>query len=152
MQDFSRLSGRACYLAFRQIGDILPAAVQPSERWQMGEIELLAYIIRWRDEFSADVRVLKIDADIFVRPSSIRILLSLLLREGYLKNDDNDEVVLEMELNRATLQGRVDVSDSLGRYYYLEENEKIADEAGLASLSAYIQQAADELCVGGSSK
>ena len=118
----------------------------------MGEIELLAHIIKWRDEFSVDVRVLKIDADIFVRPSSIRILLSLLLREGYLKNSDNDEVVLEMELNRATLQGRADVSDSLGRYYYLEENAKIADEAGLASLSAYIQQAADELCVGGPSK
>lgn len=118
----------------------------------MGEIELLVHIIKWRDEFSVDVRVLKIDADIFVRPSSIRILLSLLLREGYLKNSDNDEVVLEMELNRATLQGRVDVSDSLGWYYYLEENEKITDEAGLASLSAYIQQAADELCVGGSSK
>ena len=118
----------------------------------MGEIELLAYIIKWRDELSADVRVLKIDADIFVRPSSIRILLSLLLREGYLKNDDTDEVVLEMELNRATLQGRVDVSDSLGRYYYLEENEKIGDEAGLASLKTYIQQAANALCVGGSSK
>ena len=118
----------------------------------MGEIELLAHIIKWRDEFSADVRVLKSDADIFVRPRAIRILLSLLLREGYLKNDDNGEVVLEMELNRATLQGRVDISDSLGRYYYLEENEKITDEAGLASLSAYIQQAADELCVGGSSK
>ena len=118
----------------------------------MGEIELLAHIIKWRDEFSVDVRVLKIDADIFVRPSSIRILLSLLLRKGYLKNDDNDEVVLEIELNRATLQGRVDVSDSLGRYYYLEENEKIADEACLASLSAYIQQAANALCVGGSSK
>ena len=83
--------------------------------------------------------------------SCARILLSLLLKEGYLKNSDNDEVVLEMELNRATLQGRVDVSDSLGRYYYLEENAKIADEAGLVSLSAYIQQAADELCVGGSS-
>ena len=52
----------------------------------MGEIELLAYIIKWRDEFSADIRVLKIDADIFVRPHAIRILLSLLLREGYLKN------------------------------------------------------------------
>ena len=118
----------------------------------MSEIELLAHIIKWRDELSADVRVLKSDADIFVRPCEIRILFSLLLREGYLKNDDNDEVVLEMELNRATLQGRVDVSDSLGRYYYLEENEKVADEAGLASLSACIQQAADELCVGGSSK
>ena len=118
----------------------------------MGEIELLAYIIKWRDEFSADVQVLKSDADIFVRPSAIRILLSLLLREGYLKNDDNDEVVLEMELNRATLQGRVDVSDSLGRYYYLEENEKIADEACLTPLKTYIQQAANELCVGGSSK
>ncbi|OAM22511.1 hypothetical protein A7P89_04965 [Eikenella corrodens] len=118
----------------------------------MSEIELLAHIIKWRDELSADVRVLKIDADIFVRPSEIRILLSLLLREGYLKNSDNDEVVLEMELNRAILQGRVDISDSLGRYYYLEENEKVADEASLASLSAYIQQAADELCVGGSSK
>ena len=118
----------------------------------MGEIELLAYIIKWRDEFSADVRVLKIDADIFVRPCAIRILLSLLLREGYLKNSDNDEVVLEMELNRATLQGRVDVSDSLGRYYYLEENEKIADEACLTPLKTYIQQAANELCVGGSSK
>lgn len=118
----------------------------------MSEIELLAHIIKWRDELSADVRVLKIDADIFVRPCAIRILLSLLLREGYLKNSDNDEVVLEMELNRATLQGRADVSDSLGRYYYLEENEKITDEAGLASLSAYIQQAADELCVGGLSK
>jgi len=82
----------------------------------MSEIELLAHIIKWRDELSADVRVMKIDADIFVRPSAIRILLSLLLREGYLKNSDNDEVVLEM-----------------------------------ASLSAYIQQAADELCVGGSS-
>ena len=35
---------------------------------------------------------------------------------------------------------------------YLEENEKIADEACLASLSAYIQQAANALCVGGSSK
>ncbi|WP_196761672.1 hypothetical protein [Eikenella corrodens] len=113
---------------------------------------MLAHIIKWRDELSADVRVLKIDADIFVRPSEIRILLSLLLREGYLKNSDNDEVVLEMELNRAILQGRVDISDSLGRYYYLEENEKVADEASLASLSAYIQQAADELCVGGSSK
>ena len=118
----------------------------------MGEIELLAHIIKWRDELSADIRVLKSDVDIFVRPRAIRILLSLLLREGYLKNSDNDEVVLEMELNRATLQGRVDVSDSLGRYYYLEENAKIADEACLASLSAYIQQAADELCVGGSSK
>ena len=118
----------------------------------MGETELLARIIKWRDELSADVRVLKIDADIFVRPSEIRILLSLLLREGYLKNSDNDEVVLEMELNRATLQGRADVSDSLGRYYYLEENAKIADEACLVSLSVYIQQAADELCVGGSSK
>lgn len=118
----------------------------------MGEIELLVHIIKWRDELSADVRVLKSDADIFVRPHSIRILLSLLLREGYLKNSDNDEVVLEMELNRATLQGRADVSDSLGRYYYLEENAKIADEAGLASLSAYVQQAADELCVGGSLK
>ena len=118
----------------------------------MSEIELLAHIIKWRDELSADVRVLKSDADIFVRPSEIRILLSLLLREGYLKNSDNDEVVLEMELNRATLQGRVDISDSLGRYYYLEENEKITDEAGLVSLSAYIQQAADELCVGGLSK
>ena len=118
----------------------------------MGETELLAHIIKWRDELSADVRVMKIDADIFVRPRAIRILLSLLLREGYLKNSDNDEVVLEMELNRATLQGRVDVSDSLERYYYLEENEKITDEAGLASLSAYIQQAADELCVGGLSK
>ena len=117
----------------------------------MSEIELLAHIIKWRDELSADVQVLKSDADIFVRLCAIRILLSLLLREGYLKNDDNDEVVLEMELNRATLQGRVDVSDSLGRYYYLEENAKIADEAGLVSLSAYIQQAADELCVGGSS-
>lgn len=117
----------------------------------MGEIELLAHIIKWRDELSADIRVLKSDVDIFVRPRAIRILLSLLLREGYLKNSDNDEVVLEMELNRATLQGRVDVSDSLGRYYYLEENAKIADEACLASLSAYIQQAADELCVGGSS-
>ena len=114
----------------------------------MGEIELLAHIIKWRDEFSADVRVLKSDVDIFVRPSAIRILLSLLLREGYLKNSDNDE----MELNRVTLQGRVDVSDSLGRYYYLEENEKIADEACLASLKTYIQQAANELCVGGSSK
>lgn len=139
-------------MAFGRIGDILPAAVQPSEGWQMGEIELLAHIIKWRDEFSVDVRVLKIDADIFVRPSSIRILLSLLLREGYLKNSDNDEVVLEMELNRATLQGRVDVSDSLGRYYYLEENEKVADEACLASLKTYIQQAANELCVDGSSK
>lgn len=118
----------------------------------MSEIELLAHIIKWRDELSADVRVLKSDADIFMRPSEIRILLSLLLREGYLKNDDNDEVVLEMELNRATLQGRVDISDSLGRYYYLEENAKIADEACLASLSVYIQQAADELCVGGLSK
>lgn len=118
----------------------------------MSEIELLAHIIKWRDELSADIRVLKIDADIFVRPRVIRILLSLLLREGYLKNSDNDEVVLEMELNRATLQGRVDVSDSLGQYYYLEENEKIVDEAGLASLSVYIQQAANELCVGGSSK
>ena len=88
----------------------------------MGEIELLAHIIKWRDEFSADVRVLKSDADIFVRPRAIRILLSLLLREGYLKNDDNGEVVLEMELNRATLQGRVDISDSLGRYYYSELN------------------------------
>ncbi|WP_156497489.1 MULTISPECIES: hypothetical protein [unclassified Eikenella] len=126
--------------------------MQLSEGWQMSEIELLAHIIKWRDELSADVRVLKSDADIFVRPSVIRILLSLLLREGYLKNSDNDEVVLEMELNRATLQSRVDVSDSLGRYYYLEENAKIADEAGLASLSVYIQQAADELCVGGSSK
>ncbi|OAM32096.1 hypothetical protein A7P96_03675 [Eikenella sp. NML03-A-027] len=118
----------------------------------MGEIELLAHIIRWHDELSADIRVLKTDADIFVRPRAIRILLSLLLREGYLKNDDNDEVVLEMELNQPTLQGRVGVSDSLGRYYYLEENEKIADEAGLASLSVYIQQVANELCVGGSSK
>lgn len=117
----------------------------------MSETELLAHLIKWRDELSADVWVLKIDADIFVRPSEIRILLSLLLRAGYLKNSDNDEVVLEMELNRATLQGRVDVSDSLGQYYYLEENAKIADEAGLAPLSAYIQQAADELCVGGSS-
>ncbi|AZR59723.1 hypothetical protein [Eikenella corrodens] len=88
----------------------------------MGEIELLAHIIKWRDEFSADVRVLKIDADIFVRLSSIRILLSLLLRKGYLKNVGNDEVVLEMELSRATLQCRVDVSDSLGRYYYSELN------------------------------
>jgi hypothetical protein len=146
------LPGWAWHLAFGRIGDILPAAVQPSEGWQMSEIELLVHIIKWRDELSADVRVLKSDADIFVRPRAIRILLSLLLREGYLKNDDNDEVVLEMELNRATLQGRVDVSDSLGRYYYLEENARIADEAGLASLSAYIQQAADELCVGGSSK
>ena len=146
------MPGWAWHLAFGRIGDILPVAVQPSEGWQMSEIELLAHIIKWRDELSADVRVLKIDADIFVRPCAIRILLSLLLREGYLKNSDNDEVVLEMELNRATLQGRVDVSDSLGRYYYLEENEKITDEAGLASLSAYIQQAADELCVGGLSK
>ena len=118
----------------------------------MGETELLARIIKWRDELSADIRVLKIDADIFVRPHAIRILLSLLLRAGYLRNSDNDEVVLEMELNRATLQGRVDVSDSLGRYYYLEENEKIADEACLASLKKYIQQAANELCVGGLSK
>ena len=118
----------------------------------MGETELLARIIKWRDELSADVRVMKIDADIFVRPHAIRILLSLLLRKGYLKNDDNDEVVLEMELNRATLQGRVDVSDSLGRYYYLEENEKIADEVCLTSLKTYIQQAANELCVGGPSK
>jgi len=146
------MPGWAWHLAFGRIGDILPAAVQPSEGGQMSEIELLAHIIKWRDELSADVRVLKSDADIFVRPCAIRILLSLLLREGYLKNSDNDEVVLEMELNRATLQGRVDVSDSLGRYYYLEENAKIADEAGLASLSVYIQQAADELCVGGSSK
>ena len=118
----------------------------------MGETELLVRIIKWRDELSADIRVLKIDADIFVRPHAIRILLSLLLRAGYLRNSDNDEVVLEMELNRATLQGRVDVSDSLGRYYYLEENEKIADEACLASLKTYIQQAANELCVGGLSK
>ena len=118
----------------------------------MGEIELLVHIIRWRDEFSADVRVLMIDADIFERPSSIRILLSLLLRKGYLKNDGNDEVVLEMELNRATLQGRVDVSDSLGRYYYLEESGKIADEACVTPLKTYSQQAANALCVGGSSK
>jgi len=146
------LPGWAGHLAFGRIGDILTAVVQPSEEWQMGEIELLAHIIKWRNEFSADIRVLKSDADIFVRPHSIRILLSLLLREGYLKNSDNDEVVLEMELNRATLQGRADVSDSLGRYYYLEENAKIADEACLVSLSVYIQQAADELCVGGPSK
>ncbi|WP_314253342.1 hypothetical protein ACF3NW_05655 [Eikenella halliae] len=88
----------------------------------MGEIELSVHLIKWRDELSADVRVLKSDADIFVRPRAIRILLSLLLREGYLKNGGNDEVVLEMELNRATLQGRVDVSDLLGRYYYSELN------------------------------
>ncbi|OAM26839.1 MULTISPECIES: hypothetical protein [Eikenella] len=112
----------------------------------MNELALLGQIIKWRDELSADFRVLKIDADIFVRPSAVRILLSLLLRPGYLKNDDNDEVVLEMELHRLALQGRVDVSDSLGRYYYLQENEKIADEACLASLKDYIQQAVDDLC------
>ena len=56
----------------------------------MGETELLVHIIKWRDELSADVRVLKSDADIFVRPCVIRILLSLLLRAGYLKNSPSN--------------------------------------------------------------
>jgi len=33
-----------------------------------------------------------------------------------------------------TLQGRVDISDSLGRYYYLEENAKIKGDAATALL------------------
>lgn len=78
-------------------------------------------LINIRDKRSSDIKIPKLDLDIFIRKTHIRIILSFLIDENYVLDQENDEVALEINIDRKNLNGDIDISDSLGNFFLKEK-------------------------------
>ena len=79
----------------------------------------IEHFTKIRDTQALNDKILKADLDIYLKQSSLRIVLSLLLKENILIYDDNDEIVLELFINRENSKGMVDLS-WLKRIFFLQ--------------------------------
>ena len=84
--------------------------------------KIIEHFTKLRETQASNDKILKADLDIYLKQSSLRIVFSLLLKENILIYDDNDEIVLELFINRENSKGMVDISDSRG-YYYVKDKE-----------------------------
>ena len=88
----------------------------------------IEHFTKIRDTQALNDKILKADLDIYLKQSSLRIVLSLLLKENILIYDDNDEIVLELFINRENSKGMVDISDSRGYSFFKDKEIKICHE------------------------
>ena len=82
----------------------------------------IEHYAKLRETQASNDKILKADLDIYLKQSSLRIVFSLLLKENILIYDDNDEIVLELFINRENSKGMVDISDSKG-YSFSKDKE-----------------------------
>ncbi|MDO4877852.1 MAG: hypothetical protein Q3966_00970 [Neisseria sp.] len=90
--------------------------------------EIIEYFIKLRDGQATNDKVCKAGLDISLKQSKLGIVFSLLLKENILMQDDNDEIVLELIINRQDLTGRSEIYDSKGNYYLKDADVNICDE------------------------
>ena len=90
--------------------------------------QIILFFIKLRDTQTLNEKIIKSDLDIFLRQSKVKIILSLLLKENILISDDNDEIVLELVIDRKTSTNTIDVTDSKGSYYLKEINANIHEK------------------------
>ncbi|MGF6147826.1 Uncharacterised protein [Kingella potus] len=90
--------------------------------------KIILYFIELRETNALNKKIIKSDLDIFLKQTKLKIILSLLLKENFLLSDDNDEIVLELSIERETLNGTIDITDSKGNYYLKETTINIHEE------------------------
>ncbi len=90
--------------------------------------KIIEHFIKLRETQASNDKILKADLDIYLKQSSLRIIFSLLLKENILIYDDNDEIVLELFINRENSTGMVDISDSRGYYFFKDNKINICHE------------------------
>ena len=90
--------------------------------------KIIEHFTKLRETQASNDKILKADLDIYLKQSSLRIVFSLLLKENILIHDDNDEIVLELFINRENSKGMVDISDSRGYYFFKDKEIKICPE------------------------
>ena len=90
--------------------------------------KIIENFTKLRETQASNDKILKADLDIYLQQSSLRIVFSLLLKENILIYDDNDEIVLELFINRENSKGMVDISDSRGYYFFKDKEINICHE------------------------
>jgi hypothetical protein len=90
--------------------------------------KIIEHFTKLRETQASNDKILKADLDIYLKQSSLRIVFSLLLKENILIYDDNDEIVLELFINRENSKGMVDISDSRGYYFFKDKEITICNE------------------------
>lgn len=90
--------------------------------------KIIEHFTKLRETQASNDKILKADLDIYLKQSSLRIVFSLLLKEKILIYDDNDEIVLELFINRENSKGMVDISDSRGYYFFKDKEINICHE------------------------
>lgn len=90
--------------------------------------KIIENFTKLRETQASNDKILKADLDIYLKQSSLRIVFSLLLKENILIYDDNDEIVLELFINRENSKGMVDISDSRGYYFFKDKEINICHE------------------------
>ena len=90
--------------------------------------KIIEHFTKLRETQASNDKILKADLDICLKQSSLRIVFSLLLKENILIYDDNDEIVLELFINRENSKGMVDISDSRGYYFFKDKEINICHE------------------------
>ena len=88
----------------------------------------IEHFTKIRETQASNDKILKADLDIYLKQSGLRIVFSLLLKENTLIYDDNDEIVLELFINRESLKGMVDISDSKGYSFFKDKEISICHE------------------------
>ncbi|SPL72039.1 hypothetical protein [Acinetobacter stercoris] len=89
------------------------------------EKELILKLIEFSDSLNQEDKIKFTDFSFKVYKNKIKLLASILLNDGFIIIDDNDEVVLDLELDRVSSRVSLDVTDSLGKYY-LEINDNMS--------------------------
>ena len=90
--------------------------------------KIIEHFTKLRETQASNDKILKADLDIYLKQSSLRIVFSLLLKENILIYDDNDEIVLELFINRENSKGMVDISDSRGYSFFKDKEITICHE------------------------
>ena len=90
--------------------------------------KIIEHFTKLRETQASNDKILKADLDIYLKQSSLRIVFSLLLKENILIYEDNDEIVLELFINRENSKEMVDISDSRGYYFFKDKEINICHE------------------------
>lgn len=88
----------------------------------------IEHFTKIRETQASNDKILKADLEIYLKQSSLRIVFSLLLKENTLIYDDNDEIVLELFIDRESLKGMVVISDSRGYPFFKDKEINIGHE------------------------
>ena len=88
----------------------------------------IEHFTKIRETQASNDEILKADLEFYLKQPGLKIVFSLLLKENTLIYDGNDEIVLELFINRESSKGMVDISDSRGYSFFKDIEINICHE------------------------